>query len=286
MRLLVIYRSERWSPGPLNPAKDAVILDAVVTLLHEQGHEVVTRAEDELLDGPAAATRFLLDSFDAIFSMARSLKLLMQLQQSGVRCYNAPRAVMHTSQSREDTLTLLQSAGLPIPPFWAYEAEEDEMFLCEPHLQALLPAWIKAMHPQGVHEGDVQCCYSPLEADTRLMQLQAEGYSDIIAMQHVEGTLLKCYAVLSRAHTLLNLDTKDYKDVLLNDLPAEWAGLRDTLSQMALRISETLGLEIFGFDVIIDADQQAWIIDVNDWPSFSSVRDEAARRIVALLQEQ
>lgn len=228
-----------------------------------EGCETEEVEEDQLMS-PATGFDVLafLRTFDCIFSMARSLPVLMLLERSGVRCYNASRGVMHTSQSREDTLTLLQTASLPVPPFWAYEASEDEMFVCEPSLQALLPAWVKAMHPQGVRPGDVTRVNLPLEADTRLLQLQAEGYSDIIVMQHVEGMLVKCYAVV------------DGTRVLYNNMPQ--------FTSLAQTIAATLDLQVFGFDLVLDAQSQPWIIDVNDWPSFSSVRDVAAPQIARL----
>jgi len=42
--------------------------------------------------------------------------------------------------------------------------------------------------------------------------------------------------------------------------------------------AEALGLEVWGGDALFDGNEFA-IVDFNDWPSFSRVRDEAARAI-------
>ena len=47
--------------------------------------------------------------------------------------------------------------------------------------------------------------------------------------------------------------------------------------------AETLGLFVYGGDAIIGRDGSITIIDVNDWPSFAPVREEASRAIADLI---
>ena len=47
--------------------------------------------------------------------------------------------------------------------------------------------------------------------------------------------------------------------------------------------AETLGLYVYGGDAIISPDGTVSIIDINDWPSFAPVRDEASREIAKLI---
>jgi glutathione synthase/RimK-type ligase-like ATP-grasp enzyme len=54
------------------------------------------------------------------------------------------------------------------------------------------------------------------------------------------------------------------------------------LSSMAQQIACALNLRVFGFDAILDVDGNLNVIDVNDWPSFSKFRDEAASEIAKL----
>ena len=50
--------------------------------------------------------------------------------------------------------------------------------------------------------------------------------------------------------------------------------------------AETLGLYIFGGDAIIAPDGGISIIDINDWPSFAPVRDQAAGEIAKLVHRK
>ena len=45
------------------------------------------------------------------------------------------------------------------------------------------------------------------------------------------------------------------------------------------RLAQLVGIEVYGGDAIIDRDGRFYIIDFNDWPSFSRCRDEAAEAI-------
>ena len=61
--------------------------------------------------------------------------------------------------------------------------------------------------------------------------------------------------------------------------PFETGNLREIASVAA----ETLGLFVYGGDAIIGRDGSITIIDVNDWPSFAPVREEASRAIADLI---
>ena len=43
--------------------------------------------------------------------------------------------------------------------------------------------------------------------------------------------------------------------------------------------AKSIGLKIYGGDCIVDSEGRIYLIDLNDFPSFSSVREEAAREI-------
>lgn len=241
-----IGREESFSPGD-NVEKDAAILEAVKNAI--MGHQ-----EDV--------------SGHVILHMCRRMSELMRLEQlerGGVRVINSPAAVRLVSKSREMTMQRLQDAGVQVPQFWAYDPEYDEMFQCEPELQSLLPGWAKCTRANGHDHSDVQRVETPLEADSAVMLMAAQAIPDIIVQKHVDGELQKCYAVVN-----IRKGTVDC-------WPAE-------MKELALKVSEATGLEVFGFDVIQSADGPV-VIDVNDWPAFSPVREEAACAIAKLLQQ-
>lgn len=282
MYVLLIYRATEFSPN--NVEKDAAILEAVQARLLLAGHAVCAIHEEDLTDRD-------LQSADVIFSMARRLKSLILLQRSGKRVINAPEGVMHTAPSRETTLDLLAASGIAIPPYWSYEASSDEMFQCEEELQQLLPGWVKAMHPKGVTSEDVSYVNTPLEADTKVVELQASGYTDIVVTKHLTGPVVKVYCVMNEDDSQFLRwflpQAEGYSKFGDEKFNAS-AGVvvspnEKELSSFAQKISAAVGLIVFGFDAILTAEGALSVIDVNDWPSFSKFREEAADAIATLL---
>lgn len=277
MKVLLLHRAEEFSPN--NVAKDALLLDAVERRLVSLGHDATHLREEEL-------TFDALAPFDVVVSMARRFSSLILLERSGKRVINAPGGVRR-ALSRETTLELLSAAGVPVPRYWSYDPDADEMFLCEPHLQTLLPGWVKGMHPRGVCEGDVQYVVDAMAADSRVITLAAEGYADIVVTEHLPGSVVKVYCVGSEpVHWMLpqlSGYTK-FGDEAHNDLPASDA-LPDVsrLSTLAAAIASAMQLQFFGFDAIVGPEGQLRVIDVNDAPSFSPCRELAAERICQLL---
>lgn len=283
-RLLAIRRAPEHSPN--NVEKDAAILQEVVSRLRAQGRWVDVMSEERLctLRLPQLA------QYRQVLHMARQFSTLNRLQRLDAKVINRPQSVQTTAHSRELTFSLLHEAGLPVPPFWAYEPEEDEMFQCEPHLQQLLPGWVKATRAHGAQPDDVAWVQTPLQADAAVLQLAAQQVPDIIVMKHVVGDLLKVYAVASPQQFFLRTfypQEQNYSKFGMaeqhNAPLAHYPYSPASLQQLAQGIADVLGLQIFGFDVIVSEDGSMTIIDVNDWPSFSACRAEAAEAICQIV---
>lgn len=282
--VLLIYRAEEYSPN--NVAKDKAILDAVGRELSVNGHEVVFRDEDSV-------TNEDMVSASKVFSMARRWRSLLRQEQVINEGINKPQGVRISAHSRELTMELLQSAGVDVPPFWAYEPSEDRMFSCEPELQELLPAWVKGMNPRGVTSGDVRFVNTPLEADSAVIEMSADGYTDIIVSSHVQGKVLKCYCVTDgdgqmwlkhffpQDEGYTKFGDEQHNAVVEEEVKTSDEMLRD----IARKISAILNLNVFGFDSIVTTEGRVSVIDVNDWPSFSRFRDEAASHIAKLIEK-
>ncbi|MBQ0056722.1 MAG: hypothetical protein KBT20_03600 [Bacteroidales bacterium] len=277
--VLLISRAEEYSPN--NVGKDRAVLDAVCRELTGAGQEVkVVREED--------ATSAMIEGASLVMSMARRWQTLMMIERSGCRCLNRPQSVRTVAHSREMTLELMQSAGVEVPPFWGYEPSDDDSFMCDANLQQLLPGWIKGMHRRGVTSRDVRFIDNPIEADTAVLTMAAEGYSDIVVTKHLEGCVLKCYCVAdadgnvvwsgsflpqTEGYTKFGDEAHNtYSESAV--MPGE-----EALQDVATRIARVLRLRYFGFDAIIGKDGNISVIDVNDWPSYSRYRDVAARAI-------
>jgi hypothetical protein len=58
------------------------------------------------------------------------------------------------------------------------------------------------------------------------------------------------------------------------------------LKSMAQRSAEILDVDIYGGDAVIGAEGDIRIIDLNDWPSYAPVRDEASKWIAKVILEK
>lgn len=285
-RILAIERDERYSPN--NVAKDAAIFHAVIDRLEQLGWEVVTCSETEW---EQMDVKEVSSKYQQIIHMARRMRSLMRLDRVTIPVWNVPNAVRTVAKSRELTMSLLEQAGVPVPQWWAYEPEEDEMFLCEPSLQRLLPGWVKAMREDGARSDDISFVQTPLEADTCILRLASENVPDIVVTRHEEGELVKCYVVLAndslqprllrwfrpKVSGYSKFGEAENHNTTLEQLTWDEA----SMSRLAVKIGAALGLRIFGFDAIVRPDHEVVVIDVNDWPSFSICQQDAADAIVS-----
>jgi hypothetical protein len=252
---LGIAREREYSPGKVEA--DRAILDAVAARLRAAGHEVTLVAADD--EWPS-------DPPPVVFAMCqgpRALAALWRWENAGVRAINTSQAILQCHRRR--TLTafaahgihhpasaLVPTAGATLPP-WADAG-----------------AWVKRADVHAMEAGDVVRAGDVATVRAALGALAARGIASAIVQQHVDGPVLKFYAVrghyfAARSETL--------------EPVAEGAALR-TLAEAG---AAALGLEIYGGDVVRDATGAFRLIDLNDWPSFAPVRPDAAEAIAAYL---
>ena len=116
-----------------------------------------------------------------------------------------------------------------------------------------------------------------------LERFAGRGIAKAWVQQAIDGTVVKFYGV-SGGGFFAALGPEP------GGLRPESAGLAfvaPTLKKVATDAAAALGLEVWGGDAIAAGDDIS-IVDFNDWPSFSAVRDGAApaiaRRVLGLLQ--
>ena len=280
-RILAVHRALEFSPNLA--VSDAAILQLVTSELEVEGCRVDSVDEDTFDRMPDDEVR----SYELVVHMMRRMSSLLKLQRLGLPAINAPQSVLTVAKSREMTLELLQQAGVPVPRWWAYEPAEDQLFQCEPALQELLPGWVKVMREGGTRHDDVTWVETPLQADARVLELASQRVPDIVVTRHVEGDLLKVYAVTPdfvyafypQEMNYTKFGTAEQHNTALAHIPYQ----QEELHAIAWRIARTFGIEIFGFDAIVEPDGHIVVIDVNDWPSFSAYRQKAASAIAALI---
>ena len=122
---------------------------------------------------------------------------------------------------------------------------------------AAAPCWVKR---DGYAEQPSDVIFAPTEEARQkaVKAMRARGINDIIFQHHREGREVKFYGV---GRYFFRPE----------GLPA--------LREKALEAAAEKGLEIWGGDAVIGAGGDIHIIDLNDWPSFSSCREEAAKAI-------
>ncbi len=239
--------------------KDRAILDEVASVLREKGNEVVCLSEDTIENVQKDTT----EGISVILSMARrpeTLVWLKKMQDRRTIVINAPESVGMASRK-----------GLLFP-----EADMDSY-----------PLWVKKAEGYSQSQDDVVYVEDEEALEAALEKFRARGITNVFRSHHVEGDLVKFYGVrgtgffewryMSESFSKFGWEEKNrtvYKYTFsLSDLKSE-----------AEALARKTGLEIYGGDCIVREDGTFAIIDLNDWPSFSSCRKSAAKAIVSCME--
>lgn len=261
MKIATIVRDRAHSPNMA--ANDAAILEAVTTELLARGAEVVV-AEGNILDG-----------IDAVCHMSRTHSVLQELERAernGVKIINSPRSVGNCA--RHKIMTALESAGILQPAFTLIEAGTD--------LDRLqYPAWIKRADGCSCHKDDVCFAGNATEAREAIERMRSRGIGKQIHCVHIKGDIIKFYGVGRNFFRYCYPDPGKSKFGLerINGTPEGHAFSLEKMREAVFAAAEAIGLEIYGGDCIVDSNGHIYIIDLNDFPSFSAVRKEAAEEI-------
>ena len=248
MQILGVRRAYCFSPNSV--ARDAEIFNAVVRFLSSLGHSVVAVDEDALRYNKI---------YDRVFSMARSEEALAQLldfEQHVCPVINSPQALLRTS--RVFFYESLLAAGIPQPQSWVLEYP----YSLPPDLD--YPLWLKRGEGCAQAKGDVQYICNEAALKTALQTFQSEAPKRLLLSRHLQGDLIKFYGVAGTSffHSLY---------------PTQQGGF----SKFGLE--QNNGLSVYGGDAIVQADGSFYIIDFNDWPSFSLSVNAAAEAISQLI---
>lgn len=264
MNVLLLYREERFSPASVE--KDRAILDAVAEQLKAIGYETVCCRPEMLIDE-------MLHSVDMVLSMARGEEILKRICLSGSPqppplILNRPSGIRLCSR-RYDLDALLRKNGIAVPPTDGPDG-----------------VWIKRGDGSAEVKEDVVLCHTREEEQMVTEQMAARGIECWVRQAHVRGDLVKFYGVegwfFSHSYPTDTGHSKFGLEVA-NGEAQHYAFSEDELRCEADRIAALTGVGIYGGDAIIRADGSFCIIDFNDWPSFSSCCNEAARAIVNMV---
>jgi len=255
-----IKRKEKYSPNHIT--NDALIMEKTAEELEKFNFEC------RIIDETELESEFNITS-KLIFSMARGEKAgnrLLNLADDGLLIINSGRAVLNCY--RVNMIKLLQDAGVNFPFSRVVTTENTNINYSLDDFNSH-KIWIKRGDVHAVHREDVSLVYSNEEMTNLLKEFSTRGIKEAVLQEHLDGDVVKFYCVK---------DTSFFYWYYLNGKNHAKFDL-DELKKYATNSARALGLEILGGDAIISPEGQISIIDVNDWPSFAPIRDEASKII-------
>ena len=264
MKALGISRNKVFSPN--SEDKDMLILHAVGEELQQKGVEVSFLPENELLSSS-------LEKVDVVFSMGRDLRTVECLElfeKEGGLVVN-PSAGIRNSERFQLSKLFLQE-GIPTPRTVLLQSIPEQADSAWPY-----PIWIKRGDGCAQVKADVQLLQNACEANFSLDDFRKRGIDCAVVTEHLKGDLVKFYGVQDTPFFSWNYP--DEKNGPAQGYPFHV----DKMKEICDKAAKILQIPVYGGDCIVSADGSFKIIDFNDWPSFSSCREDAARAIASFI---
>jgi len=266
MRALGVYREPEFSPGKVK--HDAAILDTVLAELKRHGVEVSAISAARFVEGSPGGADLVL----AMCQGERALGRLVALEQQGAIAVNSALAIRNCY--RDLLCAGLVHAGVPVPTGALVRTGARPPDLSPLGVLDLdAPMFVKRGDLHALAPDDVQRVESRGALRSALAGMADRGVPVAYVQQAVEGRVVKFYGVSGGEYfAVLDEEGGQGEQSSISD------EVRLELARSAAAAAATLGLEAWGGDAVIDGERFI-MIDFNDWPSFSRVREAAARAI-------
>lgn len=263
MKIVTIARNPVNSPNMTD--KDAEILESVRRSFVAMGAEVIAIGEEEAIPEDAYA----------VCHMSRTpavLKRLKQAEEQGIIVTNSPDGIKNCSRIK--VMRILDDNGIPQPLFRIIGQKEELKEL--PY-----PAWIKRGEGWSCHKNDICYVNNAGEAAEAIDKMCERGISSFVYTRHCKGDIVKFYGIGNTYFTYCYTIADNTKFGLekINGEIKHYSFDTEAMRRIAERAAKAVGLSIYGGDCIVDENGGISLIDLNDFPSFSPVRDEAAKEI-------
>jgi ribosomal protein S6--L-glutamate ligase len=229
---------------------------------------------EQLYEIPAQAP-----PWDAVLSRGRNLAglgLLAAVAALGVTAINSPRAIDLVRNKIAMQAVLLEQ-GLRLPKTWF--AAEPSVFRNVPREQ--FPLVVKPFDGDGAQGLSLLTC----PEDVDLLEAARSKRSIYLAQEYLEtdGTDLKLYGIGTQVWAVRKPSPVSFgrgepvpgPAVMLPTDGAERVELDAELRDIALTCGRACGLDVWGVDVALTG-KGAYVIEVNDFPTFSAVPDAGA----------
>jgi hypothetical protein len=263
MRAVAIYRSAAYSPGR-HRSNDAAIMDATTAQLMKRGWSIERLGEGDVEAGIIPAADLYLNMCQGASASSR----LLALEASGARVINSPSSVLGCHRHR--LVPALTASGLRFPPT-AIARTADAV-----RAAAGLPGgdlWVKRGDVHAQEAADVMRV-APNRLASAVEGFAARGVRQVALQTHVDGPVLKFYGV---GHgSLFHAFREDGRPVDGDTVDV------GALRHLAFAAANRIGLQVFGGDAVVASRTAPVLVDLNDWPSFAPIRDQAGAAIARL----
>ena len=267
-RIAIIARNPIFSPNMTG--NDAAILEGIAAELESHGAEVIYIDEESEIP----------DNVTAVCTMSRTTSTISRLKDAekrGIQVLNPTAGVENCSRRR--FMEILHWNAIPQPPFKIVDSSAE--------LSAeYFPCWIKKAEGWSCHCNDVSFAGTKDEATAAIEEMAQRGANGYIQMLHCPGDIIKFYGIGEQLfHHSYPTGTKFGKEQI-NGSPKHYGFNASRLKEIAQKAAKAVGIEIYGGDAIVTPQGEIFIIDINDFPSFTAIRDLAAKEIAKLIMNK
>lgn len=260
-------------------------------------HAIFTLTADELIKKGCRVNVYSEDEFmamdtvpeDCIFTMARNKQTVKKLQlaeQMGKYVINGGAGIENCY--RINMTHGLVNAGIPYPKSLIVETEN----IKADQFAALKGSsyWIKRGDFHAIHKEDVSFARNINHALDILKEYHLRGIAEAVISEHLHGDLVKFYGVRGTDFFYwfypVEFNHSKFDAEAINGASNYYSFKENDLKNFGTKAAEALGIYIYGGDAIIAENGTMQFIDLNDWPSFASCRDEAAKHIAQCIYQQ
>ena len=256
--------------SPNMTANDAAILERITAELTERSVNVVSVGENEEIPNDT----------QLVCTMSRTESTLARLkkaEEQGIAVLNSTNAVENCS--RRCFMEILQANAIAQPSFAVVNSAAELK-------KKYYPCWIKKSNGWSCHKDDICYAQTEHEATAAIEQMAAQGVKEYIQTQHYPGDVVKFYGIGDNFfHHCYPTESK-FGEEKINGAPAHYSFDEAELKNIAQKAAKAIGLTIYGGDAIITPQGNIFIIDINDFPSFTAIRDIAAKEIATLIMSK
>ncbi len=283
MKILGITRGAIYSPNLAD--SDAAILNSVADNLRAMGHEVDIITEYKM-DGAD------FDRYDRVFGMERDIRNIKKIigplsEENYAKFINSIHGIIACSM-KGHVYSALKHLGVPQPSFIFFQEDDKnggfkmmDKLVVEP-MGMDTPLWMKNGDTSATVASDTVYCADDNDGNAAVEDFCKRNLQCFIMQKHVEGDLIKFYGVegtdffhwqyASHGHSKFGLEK-------INGKEKGYAFDPNDIKKAVEKLAAYIDVPIYGGDAVIDGNGNFYVIDFNDFPSFSACRDEAAQAI-------